>query len=113
MGLAVASSPPAPPPAISPARPASPSRPHTKNSTHAPPARCTASRGNRLESVGPLLFSLCLSAPVVIFHVYYLQLQTYVLRLDVVVQGIALAFVGAEALMQVRAACAFWGNSNL
>jgi len=30
-----------------------------------------------------------------------------------VVQGIALAFVGAEALMQVRAACAFWGNSNL
>jgi len=70
-----------------------------------------ASRGNRLESLGPLLFSLCLSAPVVIFHVYYLQLQTYVLRLDAVVQGIALAFVGAEALLQARAACAFWGQA--
>ena len=65
-----------------------------------PPA---ASRGNRLESAGPLLFSLCLSAPVVIFHVYYLQLQTYVLRLDVVLQAIALAFVGVEVLLQCRA----------
>jgi hypothetical protein len=79
-----------------------------------PSPRCpprAASRGNRLESLGPLLFSLCLSAPVVIFHVYYLQLQTYVLRLDAVVQGIALAFVGAEALLQARAACAFWGQA--
>ena len=62
--------------------------------------------------MGPLLFSLCLGAPIVIFHVYYLQLQTYVLRLDAVVQGIALAFVGAEALLQVRAVCRFWGQAT-
>ena len=42
----------------------------------------------------------------VIFHVYYLQLQTYVLRLDVVLQGIALAFVGVEALLKCRACAA-------
>ena len=38
-----------------------------------------------------------------IFHVYYLQLQTYVLRLDVIIQAIGLAFVSAEALLQCRA----------
>jgi len=55
----------------------------------------------------PLFFSLILAAPVILFHVYYLRLQTYVLRLDVIVQAIALAFVGAEALLSILAISAF------
>jgi hypothetical protein len=37
-----------------------------------------ASSGNRLELVTPLLISLALAAPVVIFLAYMLRLQTYV-----------------------------------
>ena len=44
-----------------------------------------ATSGNRLELAGPLLMSLALAAPVLIFHAYYLRLQTYVCVHSVVV----------------------------
>ena len=65
-----------------------------------PPA---ASKGNKLESAANLLFSLLLAAPVLVFHVYFISLQTYVLRLDQVIQAIALAFVVAECLFSAVA----------
>ena len=55
----------------------------------------------------PLLFSLILAAPIIIFHVYYISFQTYVLRLDVIIQAIALVFVGVEALFSLTAISAF------
>ena len=38
-----------------------------------------------------------------VFHVYFISLQTYVLRLDQVIQAIALAFVAAECLFSAVA----------
>jgi transmembrane protein 216 len=66
--------------------------PHT---AHTPSA---ASKGNRLESIANVAFSLLLAAPVIVFHIYFVALQTYVLRLDVIIQAIALAFVVFEVL---------------
>jgi hypothetical protein len=37
-----------------------------------------ASKGNKTEQSAPLLFSILLSLPMIAFHVYYLQFQTYV-----------------------------------
>jgi hypothetical protein len=43
------------------------------------PRFCSAaSRGNKTESVSPLMSSLLIAVLVIIFHVYYLRLQTYV-----------------------------------
>ncbi len=42
-----------------------------------------------------------------VFHIYFISLQTYVLRLDQVIQAIALAFVVAECLFSIAALVAF------
>lgn len=36
------------------------------------------SKGNKTEQSAPLLFSVVLSLPMIVFFVYYLQFQTYV-----------------------------------
>lgn len=79
---------------------------HGTDSTPARPPPAT--RGNKLELVGPSLFALGLAAPTVIFHAYYTRLQTYVLRLDVIINGIGLAFTGAEAVLGLAACVSFW-----
>ncbi len=38
----------------------------------------TGSKGNKTEVAGPLMFSIFLAAPMVAFHAYYLQFETYV-----------------------------------
>jgi hypothetical protein len=48
-----------------------------------------------------------LAAPVIIFHTYYIRLQTYVLRLDQIINGIGLAFVCFEALAGIVAIIRF------
>ncbi len=54
-----------------------------------------------------MLFSLLLAAPVLVFHIYFVSLQTYVLRLDQVIQAIALTFVIVECCCSVAAIAAF------
>ena len=71
-----------------------------------------ASRGNRMELISPTFFSLCLSVPAAVFLAYMMSLQVYVLRLDQVACGIALVFVGVEALLEVLAIAAFWRASR-
>lgn len=41
-------------------------------------ALLAGSKGNKTEQSGPLVFSILLSCPMVVFFVYYLQFQTYV-----------------------------------
>ena len=67
-----------------------------------------ASKGNKLELAGPSIFALALAAPIAVLHVYYLYLQTYVLRLDVILNAIALAFLAAEVLIGIPATLTFW-----
>lgn len=54
-----------------------------------------------MESVPTLLGSIILAVPVIIFHVYYLRLQTYVLRLEQVINSISLVFVCFEVVLSV------------
>lgn len=57
------------------------------------------SRGNKTETVGPLVWSLVLSAPALVAYVYYLRLQIFVTRLDLVLNGIGVGFVALEVLL--------------
>ncbi len=38
----------------------------------------------------PLLLSWVLAAPIIVLHSYYMSLQTYVLRVDLVINALAL-----------------------
>ncbi|CAM9116009.1 unnamed protein product [Sphacelaria rigidula] len=67
-----------------------------------------ASKGNKAEQINPLVTSLGLAIPVVLLYAYSLSLQTYVLRLDVIVAVIGLAFVGFEGLLGVGTAISFY-----
>ena len=46
--------------------------------------------------------SIVLTIPITVLHAYYLDLQTYVLRVDIVLNAIALFFIACEALMSVH-----------
>lgn len=59
------------------------------------------SAGNKTEAIASLVWALCLAAPIVVFHAYMLRLQVYVLRLDQIINGIGIAFVGAEVVFSI------------
>ncbi|CAM9149169.1 unnamed protein product [Discosporangium mesarthrocarpum] len=67
-----------------------------------------ASKGNKTEQINPLLMSLGLAVPVVLVYIYNLALQTYVLRLDVIVAVVGLIFVSFESFLSVAAALSFY-----
>ena len=56
-------------------------------------------KGNLTQARLPLLLFLLLCAPVLLGHVYFLSFQTYVMRLDAVINVIALVFVCCEILL--------------
>ncbi len=58
-----------------------------------------ASKANKTASVYAMIWSLVLGCPILLAHSYYITLQTYVLRVDVVINGVAFFFVGAEMVM--------------
>lgn len=58
-----------------------------------------ASRGNKLEQVGPLIWSAFFSAGVIVLYIFFFQWQTYVLKVDRIVNGIGLGFIGLETLL--------------
>jgi hypothetical protein len=85
--------------------------------THTPPslhfAPCAASKGNKLESISNVLFSILLAAPVLVFHIYFIGFQTYVLRLDIIIQALALAATSLECVLSVLAVLAFSKTQTL
>jgi len=58
-----------------------------------------ASKANKTSSVYSMVWSLVLGAPILVAHSYFITLQTYVLRVDVVINSIAFFLVGMEMLM--------------
>jgi len=58
-------------------------------------------KGNLTQARLPLLLFLILSAPVILGHVFFLEYQTYVMRLDQVINIIALVFVCSEVILAV------------
>ncbi|CAN0004272.1 unnamed protein product [Ectocarpus sp. 13 AM-2016] len=67
-----------------------------------------ASKGNKAEQTNPLAMSLGLAVPVILLYAFSLALQTYVLRLDVIMAVIGLVFVGLEGLLSVGTAVSFY-----
>ncbi|CAM9738387.1 unnamed protein product [Phaeothamnion confervicola] len=67
----------------------------------------STSKGNKTEALQPLLLSLVLTVPVVLLYVFLLCLQTYVLRVDIIVGSIAVAFAGLESLLACTTAWTF------
>ena len=59
------------------------------------------SKGNKTEHAAPLMWFIFLTAPVCVGYAYLLTLQTYVLRLDVVLCSLGLFFVGFEGLISI------------
>lgn len=51
---------------------------HTPLADQQHPGAPAGSKGNKTEQSAPLLFSVLLSLPMIVFFVYYLQFQTYV-----------------------------------
>ncbi|EFJ45879.1 hypothetical protein VOLCADRAFT_121132 [Volvox carteri f. nagariensis] len=60
-----------------------------------------ASKGNKTESVGPIIFSCILAMPLLAMYVYFVAFQTYVLRIDQLLNGIAIAFVALQVVFAI------------
>ncbi|GBF88318.1 transmembrane protein [Raphidocelis subcapitata] len=71
------------------------------------------SKGNKTEQPGPLLFSLLLAVPIVAFLVYHVKFQTYVLKLEVLLNAISLSFLGLQVLLGCLATARFVGAARV
>lgn len=58
-----------------------------------------ASKANKTASVYATIWSLVLGVPILVAHSYLITLQTYVLRVDVVLNSIAFILVGLEMII--------------
>ena len=58
-----------------------------------------ASKANKTASVYAMVCSLVLGVPILVAHSYFITLQTYVLRVDVVINSIAFIVVGLQMLV--------------
>ncbi|CAM9092236.1 unnamed protein product [Chrysoparadoxa australica] len=66
------------------------------------------SKGNKTESIDPLGMGIVLSLPIMLVYVYMMSLQTYVLRLELVMAVMGLVFVGMECLLSLVTALSFY-----
>lgn len=64
------------------------------------------------STMRPLLFSWICAAPIIVLHAYYMSLQTYILRIDVVINALALTFVGLEVILSVLVFFTFFQTSR-
>ena len=63
----------------------------------------TASKGNKTEQNAPLIWSLLLAISVGIAHGYYIGMQTYVMRVDVILNVVSFSFLGLEFILTLFA----------
>lgn len=67
----------------------------------------TGTKGNLCQRKMPLAISVALTFPSAVMASYYLLLQTYVLRLEAIMNGILLLFCGSELLLAALTLAAF------
>mmetsp|Transcript_30403 Transcript_30403/g.30903 ORF Transcript_30403/g.30903 Transcript_30403/m.30903 type:complete len:153 (-) Transcript_30403:74-532(-) len=70
------------------------------------------SKGNKTISRLCLSLSLFLAIPILVLHVYYMELQTYVLRVDLILNIIGLCFLSGEVLISVFVLLSFVYATN-
>lgn len=59
------------------------------------------SKGNKTSQAHALVKGLILAIPLFVLHSYYMELQTYVLLVDMVINAIALFFLSTETLLAI------------
>ena len=69
-----------------------------------------ASKGNKTEQIRPLFWSLLLSISVITANAYYIDMQTYVMRVDIILNVVSLSFVGLEFILSLIAMIYFSRN---
>jgi transmembrane protein 216 len=57
-----------------------------------------SSKGNKTEQINSLATGLGLGFPIIVVYAYFMALQTYVLRVEVIINAIGLVFVCLEIL---------------
>ncbi|GMH53186.1 hypothetical protein TrVE_jg1854 [Triparma verrucosa] len=67
-----------------------------------------ASRGNKTEQIPPLIWSIALSIPMIVGFSFFLTIQTYVMRIDIILNTIALVFVSLELLFSIFTSMSFY-----
>ena len=67
----------------------------------------TASLGNKTEQTTPLGVGICLGLGSIMMNVFFLVWQIYVLRFDVILNAISIAFIGLELILSVLAMIMF------
>ncbi|NXJ07062.1 TMM80 protein, partial [Odontophorus gujanensis] len=67
------------------------------------------SRGNLAEDEGPLGLSLAIMIGSIVLSVYFLVWQTYVLKVDVIINSVLLLMYGLESVLQVLTIAAVVG----
>lgn len=68
--------------------------------------------GNKTELTIYLVYSLILSIPIVVGYVYFLQLQTYSLIFDLILNIIGLIFIALEVIFMIYAAINIKANEK-
>ncbi|PNH04499.1 Transmembrane protein 216 [Tetrabaena socialis] len=66
-----------------------------------------ASKGNKTERAMPIIFSFILALPLVGMYVYYVAFQTFVLKVDRLMNAVALIFVGIQFVFGLLAIIRF------
>ena len=55
----------------------------------------------------PLLYSVILAGPTIALYIYYLVGQTYILKIDQVLNSLAMIFTGLQLLFSLAAVAGF------
>ncbi|GFR49327.1 hypothetical protein Agub_g11353 [Astrephomene gubernaculifera] len=60
-----------------------------------------ASKGNKTERAAPIIFSTILAMPLLAMYIYFVGFQTYVLKIDQILNAISIIFMGIQLLFSV------------
>ncbi|GBG25378.1 Transmembrane protein 216 [Hondaea fermentalgiana] len=72
-----------------------------------------ASKGNKIEEAGPFVWAFVFSGGIMLIHLFYFQLQTYVLRMDRILNGMGMIFVAIEVVLMIFTSLTFLRSAKM
>ena len=64
-------------------------------------------KGNKTTTSFPIFFSQLIAISLLALHAYYMSLQSYVLLIDIILNSLAMLFIGSEFILGFITALAF------
>jgi len=71
------------------------------------------SKGNKTQDITLMVIFLILTVPSLLGSIFFLKWQTYILRLDQVVNIVSLIFISCEVLLALLTILTFWRNRSI